>query len=115
MGFFDAIKTCFAKYVDFTGRALRSEYFYFVLFIIIGQLCLGVIYRPLGMAFSLGVILPHLAVGARRLHDTNRSAWWLLLGFVPVIGWIVLVVWYCQRGDDDANRFGDPPPSGRQI
>jgi uncharacterized membrane protein YhaH (DUF805 family) len=109
MNFFDAIKTCLAKYVDFNGRASRPEYWYFVLFIVLGQICLGIVFRPLAAAFALAVLLPHLAVGARRLHDTDRSAWWLLLGFIPLIGAIVLLVWFSQRGDEHANRFGDPP------
>jgi len=109
MNFFDAIKICLSKYVDFTGRAARSEFWYFVLFVLLAELCLGIIYRPLAMAFNLAIILPHLAVGARRLHDTDRSAWWLLLGFIPVVGWIVLIIWYCQRGDEQTNRFGHPP------
>jgi uncharacterized membrane protein YhaH (DUF805 family) len=109
MGFFDAIKVCLTKYVDFTGRAAPSEYWYFALFVIIGQICLFVIYQPLEMAFSLASILPQLAVAARRLHDTDRSGWWQLLIFVPVIGWIVLLIWFSQRSDEYANRFGDPP------
>ncbi len=110
MGFFAAIRVCLVKYFDFNGRASRPEYFYFVLFVFLSNLCLGLFYRPLGMAWSLGVLLPHCAVAARRLHDTNRSAWWLLLELAPLVGWIMLVIWFCQRGNEQANRFGDPPP-----
>lgn len=109
MGFFDAIKTCFVKYVDFSGRAARPEFWYFVLFVFIAEVCLLIAYRPLGIAFVVAAILPRLAVAVRRLHDIDRSGWWILIGLVPLIGWIVLIIWYCQRGDDSANRFGDPP------
>jgi uncharacterized membrane protein YhaH (DUF805 family) len=109
MDFFAAIKTCLNKYADFTGRAARPEYWWFVLFIFIAYAVLTAIYRPLGLVFDLAVIVPHLAVGARRLHDTDRSAWWLLIGFVPLVGIIVLIVWFCQRSDPNANRFGAAP------
>jgi uncharacterized membrane protein YhaH (DUF805 family) len=114
MGFFDAIKICFVKYVDFTGRASRSEFWYFVLFVAVAELGLFVLYRPLAFAFVIAAILPRLSVAARRLHDIGRSGWWLLLGFLPVIGWIALGIWYCQSGDEHANRFGDPPLGAAQ-
>lgn len=109
MNFFDAIRICIVKYVDFNGRAARPEYWYFVLFVFLGQILLGLLYRPASVAFSLGVLLPNLAVGARRLHDTDRSGWWLLIGLIPLIGAIVLLIWFCQRGTEGPNRFGDPP------
>jgi uncharacterized membrane protein YhaH (DUF805 family) len=108
MNFFDAIRICFGKYVDFSGRAARPEYWYFVLFVFITQFILGIVYRPLAIAFAFAVILPHLAVGARRLHDVDRSGWWLLIGVVPIIGAIVLIIWFCQRETEGPNRFGDP-------
>jgi uncharacterized membrane protein YhaH (DUF805 family) len=109
MNFFDAIKICIVNYVGLTGRAARPEYWYFFLFVFLGQLVLTFVYRPAAIAFDLAVILPHLAVGVRRLHDTNRSGWWLLIGFIPLVGAIVLLIWFCQRGDDHPNNFGDPP------
>jgi uncharacterized membrane protein YhaH (DUF805 family) len=109
MGFFDAIKICFVKYVDFTGRASRPEFWYFVLFVLIAELCLLVAYRPLGIAFVIACILPRLAVAVRRLHDIDRSGWWIFIAAIPLIGWIALLIWYCQPGHEYANRFGDPP------
>lgn len=109
MNFFDAVKTCFAKYADFTGRATRPEYWWFVLFMFLGGAILRIIFLPLALIFDLAIFLPHLAVGARRLHDTDRSGWWLLIGLVPVIGWIVLIVFLCLESDAAANRFGAPP------
>ena len=109
MNFFDAIKICFAKYVDFNGRASRPEFWYFVLFIVIAELSLLIAYRPLGIAFVIAAILPRLAVAVRRLHDTDRSGWWIFIAVIPLIGWIILLIWYCTKGDEYTNRFGDPP------
>jgi uncharacterized membrane protein YhaH (DUF805 family) len=109
MNFWDAAKTCFRKYADFTGRAVRPEYWYFVLFVLIVQIILRFIYAPLSILFALAVLVPQIAVGARRLHDTGRSGWWLLLGLVPIVGAIVLIVWFCQKSEPIANRFGPPP------
>jgi len=105
MTFGESVKTCFAKYATFEGRASRSEYWWWVLFTIIASAMLGVISSMLAAVFSLATLLPYLAVGVRRLHDTDRSGWWLLIGFIPLIGAIVLIVWCCQTGRDP-NRFG---------
>lgn len=97
MTFQESIKVCFAKYADFTGRAIRSEYWWFALFTLLVSLVLSrVISEALAGLFNLAVLLPSLAVGARRLHDTGRTGWWQLLLFIPVIGWIVLLVFFAQ-------------------
>jgi len=112
--FFAAVTNCFEKYASFRGRASRSEYWYFVLFCFLGGLLLGVLEKfddRLGIAtliFNFGTFLPSLAVGARRLHDTDRSGWWLLLWLLPIIGWLILIIWACIAGTDGPNRFGDP-------
>ena len=112
MGFDDAIKLGFANYVNFSGRACRSEYWYWVLFVIIGQFASGVIDSWIGGAFILegifflATILPTVSVGVRRLHDLDRSAWWILLDLVPLVGWIILLIWFCFKGTDGQNRFG---------
>ena len=117
MGFTDAIKICFAKYVDFKGRARRSEYWYFGLFSMLAGLVAGLadlalfkygIVEPL---LSLALILPSLAVTVRRLHDTDRSGWWMLIAFIPLIGIIVLLVWMCTAGQNASNRFGPVAPT----
>ena len=115
MDFWTAIKTCFGKYVDFNGRALRSEFWYFQLFLFIASVVLQEVSKPLSGAFGLATLLPNLAVGARRLHDIGKSGWWQLLWLVPVIGWIVLIVWWATKGEAGGNRFGPAPvaaPSG---
>ncbi|AXQ16486.1 MULTISPECIES: DUF805 domain-containing protein [Shewanella] len=108
--FIGAIK----KYADFTGRARRTEYWMFTLFYIIFSLVVSAIdyalgTTVLGLIYSLGLLLPSIAVAARRLHDTDRSGWWQLLAFIPIIGWIVLLVFYCQDSEVGDNRFGSNP------
>jgi len=75
----DAVKACFAKYTDFNGRATRSEYWWFCLAVLLGSAVTLTIAGRLYVLFSLVTLLPMIAVGARRLHDTNRSGWWQLL------------------------------------
>jgi uncharacterized membrane protein YhaH (DUF805 family) len=86
------------------------------LFVVIGAIVTAMIDLMIGMRltnslFGLATILPGIAVAARRLHDVDRSGWWLLLNFIPLIGWIVLLVWFCTRGTEGPNRFG-PDPMG---
>lgn len=104
MTFGESISTCFSKYAAFEGRASRSEYWWWFLFTFLASGATGIISDKLSAIFSLLVLLPSLAVGARRLHDTDRSAWFLLLWFVPIIGWIILIVWFIQQGKEP-NRF----------
>jgi uncharacterized membrane protein YhaH (DUF805 family) len=112
MSFADAVRTCLSKYVDFQGRAMRSEYWWFVLFTIIVEIVTTVIdrgvlgYPVLYTIAALGLILPSLAVAVRRLHDTDRSGWWLLISLIPLIGAILLIVWFCTKGSVGQNRFG---------
>jgi len=104
MTFIESISTCFSKYVTFDGRAGRSEYWWWVLFTFLVSVALGIVSETLQGLFSLGVLLPSLAVGARRLHDIDKSGWFLLLWLVPIIGWIILIVWAIQEGKEP-NRF----------
>jgi len=118
----------FKKYADFQGRARRSEYWLFSLFCFIVGLVIGVLRVATGgmeamqsgrldalgvvnLLFSLAVLVPSLAVGFRRLHDTNRSAWWILIAFIPLLGWIALIVFYLLPGTPGPNRFGPDPKS----
>ena len=106
MTFVDSIQTCFNKYVNFEGTASRSEYWWFVLFIVLGYIVLGIFSKNLSLLFGLATMLPSLAVAARRLHDTDRSGWWQLISFIPLIGHIVLIVFLVQ--DSRPNRYGQP-------
>lgn len=97
MTFQESIRVCFSKYADFNGRADRSEYWWFFLFIVIASLATSMVSSILSGLFSLGTLLPSIAAAARRLHDTNRSGWWQLIAIVPVIGIIVLFVFLAQE------------------
>jgi uncharacterized membrane protein YhaH (DUF805 family) len=97
MTLFEAIMRCFTKYADFDGRASRPEYWWFVLFVVLVSCGAVVIDPTLYYLFSLATLLPLLAAGARRLHDTNRSGWWQLLGLVP-FGIIVVIIFLAQQG-----------------
>jgi len=99
MTFQESIRTCFAKYVDFEGEATRSEYWWFVLFIVGVGFALAIVSRFLSGIFSLVTLIPAISAATRRLHDTNRSGWWQLLVLVPVIGTLVLVFFLVQEGD----------------
>lgn len=96
MTFQESIRVCFSKYADFNGRAGRSEYWWFILFIVIVSLATSMVGSVLSGLFSLGTLLPSIAAATRRLHDTNRSGWWQLILIVPVIGAIVLIVLLAQ-------------------
>ena len=104
MTFGESISTCFTKYAAFDGRASRSEFWWWFLFTFLASAATGIVSQTLSALFSLGVMLPSLALGARRLHDTNRSGWFLLLWFIPLIGWIILIVWAVQESIEP-NRF----------
>jgi uncharacterized membrane protein YhaH (DUF805 family) len=118
------------KYADFTGRARRSEYWLFTLFIILVEIAYFILLSALGggmgwgqmnglgmgltglyVLFVLGIIIPSLAVGFRRLHDTDRSAWWLLIAFLPAIGGLVLLIFNLLPGTTGPNKYG-PDPKG---
>jgi uncharacterized membrane protein YhaH (DUF805 family) len=114
------------KYVVFSGRARRKEFWMFVLFNVIISIILGFIDRligtdygrgngVLGTIYSLAVLLPSLGVTWRRLHDTNRSGWWILIGLIPIIGWIVLLVFYIQEGNAGDNQYGPDPKAAERF
>ena len=102
-------------YFDFEGRTRRSVFWYFVLANIIVAVVLSIIDRMLGtggiigMLYSLALLLPNLGLAVRRLHDTNRSGWWILIGLIPIIGWIALIIFYVQEGTKGQNQFGPDP------
>lgn len=101
MGFGEAIKVCFNKYADFSGRASRAEYWWFYLFTFL----VTIVTCGFG---GLVFIIPQYAVGARRLHDTGRSGWLQLLGFIPIVG-LILIYWWVLEGDQGTNQYGGKP------
>jgi uncharacterized membrane protein YhaH (DUF805 family) len=107
MNFQESISTCFAKYATFAGRASRSEFWWFHLFCILVYLAVRIYSRqPSVMDLAMLILfLPSLAVSARRLHDIGRSGWWYLLTFLPIIGTIVLIVWWATESKEAGNRY----------
>jgi uncharacterized membrane protein YhaH (DUF805 family) len=103
MTFLDAVKICFTKYADFNGCASRPEFWWWILFTLVATAALQSVSYNLSGAFSIATFLPSIAVTARRLHDTDRSGWWQLLYFLPVVGWIILIIWCAEQGKP--NRY----------
>ena len=121
MNFAEAIQSGFSNYVNFQGRARRSAYWFWVLFVFAASIVASILdimifgsesYTPLSTLFGLAVFLPGLAVAVRRLHDIGRTGWWILLYFVPIVGWIILIIWHCQPGEPGTNQYGPNPLGG---
>lgn len=115
MSFSEAVKDGFDHYVKFDGRASRSAFWYWVLFGLLVGIAANIISavlfdsQVLSYLVSLALFLPGLSVAIRRLHDTNRSGWWYLIILIPLIGIIVLIVWWVQQSDPGPNDYGPPP------
>ena len=106
MTLIESIRTCFIRYIDFDGRSSRSEFWYFMLFLIVAWYPLHFISHLLSGLFTLATLVPALAVATRRLHDTNRSGWWQLLNLLPFVGVVVLIVFYIQEAVEP-NYYGE--------
>jgi hypothetical protein len=112
MGFVDAIKVCFNKYATFTGRASRAEYWWWVLFtFVVGALCsmFGHVGQYISGVASLAFLVPSLAVAWRRMHDIGKGGGWYFIILIPIVGWILWIVWCCKPSEPCPNRFGDVP------
>jgi len=115
--FVGALKDGFSRYVDFGTRSTRSQYWWWTLWTILIGFVTGFLDGILGMGeigainalASLVTFLPSIAVAIRRLHDIGRSGWWFLLVFIPIVGWIVLIVFYCTETTNESNQWGPPP------
>ena len=122
MSFQEAVTSVFNNYANFNGRARRSEYWYFVLF----TMCVNVILSAIGRffagsdamtmvitaitgIFSLAIIVPQIAVAVRRLHDIGKSGWLYLLMLIPLVGQILLIVWFCTDSQPGDNQYGPNP------
>jgi uncharacterized membrane protein YhaH (DUF805 family) len=125
MGFWQAIVSGFKNYVVFRGRACRSEYWYWVLALVIGGTITAIIdyaafgtgfgdadYGPVNSIFTVATFLPTLAIGIRRLHDIDHTGWWMLI-WLTIIGSLLLIYWACMRGTPGPNRFGPDPLAGQ--
>lgn len=102
MNFGQAISTCFSKYATFSGRASRPEFWWFTLFQILVSIVASMLGDIVAGLVSLALLLPALAVGARRLHDIGKSGWWQLI-MLTVIGLLLLIYWWVQPGNNDAS------------
>jgi len=112
------------KYTEFSGRARRKEYWYFALFntivsiilisidSMVGTLNMEAGYGVFSTIYSLAVLLPSLGVSMRRLHDIGKSGWWILIGFIPLIGAIVLIVFFVKDSQPGDNQYGPNPKAG---
>ena len=129
MSFGEALKSFWANYTNFKGRARRSEYWFVQLFLVIVNLAAAVIDFALmngdverfvanggggivGLILILATIIPAIAVLIRRLHDTGRSGWWALIGLIPLAGAIVLLVFTVEDSNPTENKYGTSPKSG---
>ena len=135
MNFFEAIISSFQRYFNFSLRASRSEFWYFILFFVVGGIIIGELDQrffpeysaqetnpntiakvsvstengPLSKLFILALFVPWLSVSARRLHDLGMSGWLVLVGFIPFIGWAMMIFWGSQPGEAGPNQYGDDP------
>ena len=116
MSFVDAIKSAFSKYATFSGRARRSEYWYFVLLNVIVSVVISILGMIIGDfasvisgIWSLAILVPSLALVWRRLHDIGKGGVWILIGLIPLVGGIILLVFMCKDSQPGANQFGPSP------
>lgn len=118
LSFVEAIKSFFANYVNFEGRATQSAYWFAALFIFIAGMAANIIGSPLSESnstnpisslVSLAFLLPNISVGIRRLHDTGRSGTYLLWALLPIVGWILVIVALAAKSQDADNKYGPRP------
>jgi uncharacterized membrane protein YhaH (DUF805 family) len=117
MTFGQAVQSALSNYASFSGRARRSEYWWFALFNLIVSIIASIIDAIIGtpilaLIIGLALLLPGLGLSFRRLHDTGRAGWWILIALIPLIGWIVLLVFFCQDSQPGPNQYGPNPKGG---
>ena len=118
MTFGEAVKSGFDHYAKFDGRASRPAFWWWFLFGVLVAIGANIIDAILGTwgvvngLAGLALLLPNLSVAIRRLHDTDHSGWWVLIGLIPIIGWIVLLIFYLRESDPGENQYGPPPADG---
>jgi uncharacterized membrane protein YhaH (DUF805 family) len=118
MTFSEAVKSGFDHYTTFTGRASRPAYWWWFLFSILVGIAANIIDAIIGSSgvisglAALALLLPGLSVSVRRFHDINRSGWWILIFIVPIVGFILWLVWFTREGDPGENQYGPPPVAG---
>jgi len=121
MGIREAIASGFVNYATFKGSAAPSEFWFWQLFLLLAAIAVALLEAAIGAdndviasLWGLATLLPGIAVAVRRLHDTDMSGWWLLLFFVPLIGIVMLIIWWIGEGTSGYNRFG-PNPLPKEV
>jgi len=120
MDFYEAVGSVLSKYMVIRGRARRSEYWWFVLAILVGNIACATIDQVMetkvfSFIFSLLILIPSLTVLVRRLHDTGKSGVWAFWLLVPIVGWAILLVLILRGSDQGANKYGSNPKSGLTL
>ena len=122
MDFTEAVKAFFSKYTNFSGRSSRSEFWWAMLALFIANIVISLLTVVLGdalggilsLVFTLGIIIPYIAIAIRRWHDLDKSGWWTLTLFIPLINIIMLLVFFTKKGTDGSNQYG-PDPLGHDA
>ena len=114
----DSVKSVYKNYFKVSGRSTRSEFWWFVLVFQLVSLVInsletvllsGITFGFIYLIFILGSLIPYLMVTIRRFHDINKSGWWILIILIPVVGWVIYIIWLIRKSDEGSNRFGDKP------
>lgn len=112
-GIIAIVKSVILKnYVNFEGRATRAEFWWFFLFNFLLTFILGLLGKPgtiLSSIWSIAILLPQLGLGVRRLHDIGKSGWYWLIALIPIVGWILVIIWFAKEGDPNDNQYGPVP------
>lgn len=117
MGFQEAVKSFISRYTDFKGRSARSEFWWVVLALFIINILIGIVTALIGetlggilsLVFTLGIIIPYIALAVRRFHDLDKSGWWFLTLLIPLVNFIVVLVFFTRKGTDGPNQYGPDP------
>ena len=109
VGFMEAVKLFFKNYTNFSGRSRRSEYWWFCLFNMIVSFLLNLILSDIAGLWTLVILVPTLSLVVRRLHDIGKSGWWYLIALIPLVGGLILLVWFCKDSDPQTNQWGPSP------
>lgn len=115
----EAVRYGFANYMNFDGRTDRATFWWWVLAVFLAAVAASILddglstggVDPFGLLLTLGLFLPHLGMAIRRLHDTGRSGWWVLIGLIPLLGLLVLIYFYVQPSDPAGEKYDPPAPS----
>ena len=115
----EAVRYGFANYMNFDGRTDRPTFWWWVLAVFLAAIAASILddglapggVEPFGLLLTLGLFLPHLGMAIRRLHDTGRSGWWVLIGLIPLLGLLVLIYFYVQPSDPAGEKYDPPAPA----